>query len=103
MQDLEGSMKSDYKNILYNPTTKKNLTLDNIGIYTIQISNQIYSDIQNNKYLVGEIQTVNYDGFKDYLTVLINIDTLEFDSLYSNHQARIILIIQNKNKSFIDI
>lgn len=93
-------MDSYLETTIYNPNTRKALTLEDSTI-----SNEIYANDTGNYYIPGKVK-VTLDSFTsefyDDLIMLINTNTLEFDEIYSTKQNRNILLTQTENNQFID-
>lgn len=88
-------MNSFLKTTIYNAKTRKSLTLK----YLDRVS--IKQDEYCNKYLQGKIEIENEDELKDYLTIAIDINTLEFNGFYSQQQDRFISIIEKDKNDFM--
>lgn len=93
-------MDSYLETTIYNPNTRKALTLEDSTI-----ANEIYANDTGNYYIPGKVK-VTLDSFisefYDDLIMLINTNTLEFDEIYSTKQNRNILLSQTENNQFID-
>lgn len=92
-------MDSYLETTIYNPNTRKALTLEDSTI-----ANEIYANNTGNYYIPGKVK-VTLDSFTsefyDDLIMLINTNTLEFNEIYSTKQNKIIEI-KNTATYFID-
>lgn len=77
---------------IYNYKENKALTIEGLNIIS-----KIQED--NKDYLLA---TIEIEDAKDYLTLGIDMDTLEFSGFYSRMQDRFIPIIRNYKSPFLD-
>lgn len=104
-------MESFLKTTMYNPNTKKSLTLEDSTISDELYregtfpSNELCIDYKDIFYIKAKVQIRLDSSIRSYyddLIMLINTNTLEFNEFYSTKQNKIIEINRNSNVNFID-
>jgi len=90
-------MDSYFQTTLYNPNTRKALTLENSIIY-----NEVYSNCDEDiSYIPAKVKVILNNEYSDELIILINMNTLEFEEFYSTKQKKEFDINKLENIEFI--